>query len=719
MNLQVEQKVLALKYRPKRFDELIGQKSVSQTLALALDSDKLSHAYLFSGLRGSGKTSTARIFAKALICESGVSHNPCEVCENCLASNMGKHIDIIEMDAASNRKIDDIRDVIEQTRYKPSSAKYKIFIIDEVHMLTKEAFNALLKTLEEPPEYVKFILATTDPLKLPATILSRTQHFRFKKISHPDVVNHLKHILNIENVEFDEKAIDIIARSGNGSLRDTLTLLDQAIVYSKNSIDVNSVVEMLGILDPKQIEEFFGLILAGDRVNAIKLVESIEDYDSEMLIDELMSFLKLKLVTNDTRFSPFLLDRFFRIVSDCKSLLAIGSDSGFVLSLAVLKMLEALKTNVIDDEIAKVEKEFEELPEVEKKTVMTPPPPPAPKPEMGKTVEPAPTIPMPESVPEPAPIKEEKPVAVEAPIVNEPVVTVPEPTPVYEEPVAEKVIEEPPVVSPAPEVVPENTQTIEDGLEEFPPFIPQEANSSSTAQKEPQIEQTQEVVPEPEPTPVAEVIPQSPTPTPEPIAPVMQEPVPVPEPQAPLPPEPEPTPEPIAPPPPPSEPEPVAMEMDQGEKLFEELVDKLYDRDFELGACFKNSITYGNYDGATLGWSSRAEGECKDMLRKYWPIIKQLVGDVFGVTTQIKMVAAPQEEIQHQESHRQLPVEEPKEEKPEDNQNAGEGGSCVMSNAGLGSPMKSPAPEEILKDPFVEKAIKLLDPEGIRIRAKV
>ncbi|HHH19249.1 MAG TPA: DNA polymerase III subunit gamma/tau, partial [Campylobacterales bacterium] len=162
---------LARKYRPATFDDLIGQEAVSQTLSLALDSDRLSHAYLFSGLRGSGKTSTARIFAKALLCEGGTTSHPCGTCSHCVMAGESRHMDIIEMDAASNRKIDDIRELIEHTKYKPATARYKIFIIDEVHMLTKEAFNALLKTLEEPPSFVKFILATTDPLKLPATIL--------------------------------------------------------------------------------------------------------------------------------------------------------------------------------------------------------------------------------------------------------------------------------------------------------------------------------------------------------------------------------------------------------------------------------------------------------------------------------------------------------------------------------------------------------------------
>ncbi|MDD6925621.1 MAG: DNA polymerase III subunit gamma/tau, partial [Campylobacteraceae bacterium] len=212
---------LALKYRPKSFYELIGQEAIKENLIHALDSGRLGHAYLFSGLRGSGKTSSARIFAKDLLCERGVGSHACESCASCNSANEGRHMDIIEMDAASHRKIEDIRDLIEQTRYAPVSGRFKIFIIDEAHMLTKEASNAFLKTLEEPPAYIKFILATTDPLKLPATILSRTQHFRFKAISHELIVKHLEDILIKEQISFESGALKIIARSGSGSLRDT------------------------------------------------------------------------------------------------------------------------------------------------------------------------------------------------------------------------------------------------------------------------------------------------------------------------------------------------------------------------------------------------------------------------------------------------------------------------------------------------------------------
>ena len=349
--------VLARKYRPINFDELIGQETIAQTLSLALDSNRLSHAYLFSGLRGSGKTSTARIFAKALICENGISHQPCGVCQNCINALENRHVDIVEMDAASSRRIDDIRDLIEQTKYKPAIARYKIFIIDEVHMLTKEAFNALLKTLEEPPGYVKFILATTDPLKLPATILSRTQHFRFKSIAVNKIVNHLSHILNLENIAYDNDALEILARSGSGSLRDTLTLLDQAIIYSKNHVDVQTVTDMLGLVDPKFLQDLFSAIFAKDYAKIVEFTKFLEDYESEMVVDELIAYVKERLYSNDALFSTLIIDRFFRILSDAKSLFAINADGSFVLSLIFFKMIEALRIKEVDQMIESLQKE--------------------------------------------------------------------------------------------------------------------------------------------------------------------------------------------------------------------------------------------------------------------------------------------------------------------------------------------------------------------------
>ncbi|KLD99571.1 DNA polymerase III subunit gamma/tau [Aliarcobacter butzleri] len=350
----LEDRVLALKYRPKRFEDLIGQSTISQTLSLALDSNRLSHAYLFSGLRGSGKTSTARIMAKALLCSQGPTSKPCDICDNCKSANASKHLDIIEMDAASNRGIDDIKDLIEHTKYKPSSARFKVFIIDEVHMLTTQAFNALLKTLEEPPGFVKFILATTDPLKLPATILSRTQHFRFNKIAQSDVVHHLSYILNKENIDFEQNALEILARSGQGSLRDTLTLLDQAIIFSKGKVNTTSVVDMLGLIDPKMMDNIFSMIL--NKEDITKLVKELEVYEVSQICDEMTIYLKDKMLSRDNKFDLLLFDRFFRILSDAKQLLAINSDGTFVLILTFMKMVEATNLRTIDDIINQVEK---------------------------------------------------------------------------------------------------------------------------------------------------------------------------------------------------------------------------------------------------------------------------------------------------------------------------------------------------------------------------
>ncbi len=342
---------LALKYRPKNFDELIGQEAVSKSLTHALDENRVSHAYLFSGLRGSGKTSSARIFAKALVCEKGPTSRPCEVCAQCVMANESRHMDIIEMDAASHRKIDDIRELIEQTKYAPSAARYKIFIIDEVHMLTKEAFNALLKTLEEPPSYVKFILATTDPLKLPTTVLSRTQHFRFKQISRYEIVKHLEFILSKEGVSYEREALEILARSGGGSLRDTLTLLDQAIIYAAGNITKSSVAAMLGLLDPSRIEQIIEHVANADK-NAIRvLVTELETYEPEMIIDEILANLKQRFLDNDPKFSLLIYERFFRILAQAKSMLSVSSDNGFVLMLMLFMMIEALNLQDIDEAI--------------------------------------------------------------------------------------------------------------------------------------------------------------------------------------------------------------------------------------------------------------------------------------------------------------------------------------------------------------------------------
>ncbi|OPG63058.1 DNA polymerase III subunit gamma/tau [Helicobacter pylori] len=356
--------VLALKYRPKHFSELVGQESVAKTLSLALDNQRLANAYLFSGLRGSGKTSSSRIFARALMCETGPKAVPCDTCIQCQSALNNHHIDIIEMDGASNRGIDDVRNLIEQTRYKPSFGRYKIFIIDEVHMFTTEAFNALLKTLEEPPSHVKFLLATTDALKLPATILSRTQHFRFKKIPENSVISHLKTILEKEQVSYESSALEKLAHSGQGSLRDTITLLEQAINYCDNAITESKVAEMLGAIDRSVLEDFFQSLINQDEARLQERYAILENYETESVLEEMMLFLKAKLLSPDS-YSILLIERFFKIIMSSLSLLKEGANASFVLLLLKMKFKEALKLKALDDAILELEQTpFNQIPSI-------------------------------------------------------------------------------------------------------------------------------------------------------------------------------------------------------------------------------------------------------------------------------------------------------------------------------------------------------------------
>ncbi|SVD78944.1 uncharacterized protein METZ01_LOCUS431798, partial [marine metagenome] len=235
--------VLSRKWRPQLFDEIVGQKHVTITLQNAIGMDRVAHGYLFSGPRGVGKTTTARILAKTLNCENSLNNNPCNKCTNCHDITHGNNLDVQEFDGASNRGIDEIRDLRETIKYPPNNGKYRIFIIDEVHMLTREAFNALLKTLEEPPAHVIFIMATTDDHKIPVTIKSRTQKFDFKLISEDEIAKFLNKILENEKIKHDNKGIFQIAQKANGSLRDSLSLLDQVIAYANETLNIKMIRE--------------------------------------------------------------------------------------------------------------------------------------------------------------------------------------------------------------------------------------------------------------------------------------------------------------------------------------------------------------------------------------------------------------------------------------------------------------------------------------------
>ncbi len=270
-------RVLARKYRPQTFAELIGQDAMVQTLGNAIKRDRLAHAFLLTGVRGVGKTSTARLIAKALNCigpdgQGGPTIDPCGVCEPCVAIAEGRHIDVIEMDAASHTGIDDVREIIEAVRYSAVSARYKIYIVDEVHMLTKQAFNGFLKTLEEPPPHVKFIFATTEVNKVPVTVLSRCQRFDLRRIPADKLAAHFAFVSEAEGVEAEPEALMLIARAAEGSARDGLSILDQAIAHADIEGDIvraEVVREMLGLSDRGAIRDLFGLLLAGDAPGAL------------------------------------------------------------------------------------------------------------------------------------------------------------------------------------------------------------------------------------------------------------------------------------------------------------------------------------------------------------------------------------------------------------------------------------------------------------------
>ncbi|MCP3721639.1 DNA polymerase III subunit gamma/tau [Paraburkholderia sp. CNPSo 3272] len=267
--------VLARKWRPKDFASLVGQEHVVRALTHALDGGRLHHAYLFTGTRGVGKTTLSRIFAKALNCETGVTSKPCGVCRACREIDEGRFVDYIEMDAASNRGVDEMAALLERAVYAPVDARFKVYMIDEVHMLTNHAFNAMLKTLEEPPPHVKFILATTDPQKIPVTVLSRCLQFNLKQMPAGNIVEHLTHVLGEEKVEFEPQALRLLARAADGSMRDALSLTDQAIAYSANQVTEEAVRGMLGALDQSYLIRLIDALVAGDGANVLAIADEM------------------------------------------------------------------------------------------------------------------------------------------------------------------------------------------------------------------------------------------------------------------------------------------------------------------------------------------------------------------------------------------------------------------------------------------------------------
>ena len=286
--------VLARKWRPKTFADTVGQEHVLQALTNALESGRLHHAYLFTGTRGVGKTTIARILAKALNCEKGVSAEPCGKCSACVEIDEGRFIDLIEVDAASKTKVDDTRELLDNVQYSPAHGRFKVCLIDEVHMLTKHSFNALLKTLEEPPPHVKFLLATTDPQKLPATVLSRCLQFNLSRLTPRLIADRLAYICEEEGIEVDAGALNLLARAADGSVRDALSLLDQAIAYCGGKVEEKPVAEMLGTIDRDHVMKLLRLLAAGDGKGLIDAIAKIDEQfpDYGRLLDDLARLMQ-------------------------------------------------------------------------------------------------------------------------------------------------------------------------------------------------------------------------------------------------------------------------------------------------------------------------------------------------------------------------------------------------------------------------------------------
>jgi len=328
----MEYQVLSRKYRPQNFNEIIGQPHLVDTLVNSINLNRIAHGYLFSGLRGVGKTTAARVFAKTLNCLDNKDNVTCEKCQNCIEIKGSRSLDVIELDGASNRGIDEIREIKETVKYPPVSSKYKIFIIDEVHMLTKEAFNALLKTLEEPPDNVIFILATTNPFKIPDTILSRTLRFDFKKISKPDILNHLINLLDKEKIEYEKEALEAISLKADGSMRDGLSILDKIISYSHSKVSYELVKDSLGIIED---EVYLNLL----------------DYIYLKKIDTLLNEVK-DIIDSGYEISNFI-SGFTLFLSNCL-IYASGYKNNDIVNDSVSSWLDDNKDNIINIDIMRI-----------------------------------------------------------------------------------------------------------------------------------------------------------------------------------------------------------------------------------------------------------------------------------------------------------------------------------------------------------------------------
>lgn len=353
------------KYRSQRFDDMVGQEVVATTLKNAIVNHQISHAYLFSGPRGTGKTSAAKIFAKAINCPNQVDGEPCNACDICQGVTNGSLEDVIELDAASNNGVDEIREIRDKSTYAPSRAKYKVYIIDEVHMLTTGAFNALLKTLEEPTENVVFILATTEIQKIPATILSRVQRFAFRAITAPDITRHLAQILTTEGVEFDEAAVSLIATAADGGMRDALSTLDQALSFSENGLTLDVALLVTGAISKNALEAYVAAIANQDVEDALTQLDTIFNDGKNMMrfTEDLLSYFRDMLLAEDlsVNVSRPQIFTWVDIATETLQTLKYTTQEKIAADVMTMRLSEALKTADYSQVIAELQQQISTL----------------------------------------------------------------------------------------------------------------------------------------------------------------------------------------------------------------------------------------------------------------------------------------------------------------------------------------------------------------------